>query len=397
MRLCMLLGMLLMSFHSYAQVVATLPDIKNVASGVIIDPTLQREFNTNLEDHVDSLQAHPEYHSTVWKFIIGRIFKNDSSAGRWLNAFDIDFKTFQNDDSTQASLGFSYNLNLERAWVREHNSHRTGMSFALSTQGNVAFRKEVNPNNFLVSKLSFGQFHIGGGVFIKDKTKSDEELFELRRKLTTMPIEAIRNSKEWKAINERLGLKNSWIFRYDVNAGIESNQDFSRRQYTFGLRVGGGIKSWNANDLLSRLNVLDYPFALLRSLTRFENERGVKLYGSTMPILLAGLDYVNPEKDTLRESLAGELKPFPRVNLEIGFRTIVGKAGEQTLFFNSSLRFYQELSASTAITAAQLDRFRYFTASITSSNGLFISYTYGQLPFDRKDEQVYQLGFTYTL
>lgn len=398
MRLILFLAVFMTGAQAFSQVVNTIDDVEAITSATISDSTLKDELIGELTNKVDSLKDNPEFYSKVWKFIVERITKNDSSAGRWLNELSLDFKTFQNEDSSSTSLGFSYDASLERAWIKEKNSHRNGTSVAFNAQGNVALKKEVNPNNFLTSKLALNFFHIGGGVFLKDKSKSNAELAELRQRMSAMTSrDAILASEEWKNFNDIVKLKNSWIIKYDLNGGLESNQDFSKYQNTIGVRVGGGVKSWNTNDLLSKLNIVDYPFALLRSLTGYEKEPGLCLYGSTTPLLLIGYDYVTPEKDITREKADPNLKPFPRINFELGFRTIAGKAASQTLYFNSSLRYYYEPGASKEIKSAKLDRFRYFAASLTSSSGLFISYTYGQLPFDRKNEQVYQLGFNYKL
>ena len=396
MRLILFVVAFTIMVQASCQVVNSIDEVETIAS-IIPDTVLKNDLIEGLQNKIDSIKDKPEYYNKVWKFIVERIARDDSSAGRWLNELNVDFKTFQNEDSTSTSLGFSYDLNLERAWIKEKNSVRTATSLAFSAQGNVALKKEVNPNNFLISKLAFNFFRIGGGVFLKDLSKSTEELANMRLRMSGMTSrDSILASDEWKQFNEIVKLKNSWIIKYDLNGGLESNQDFSKHQTTIGIRVGGGVKSWNQNDLLSKLNILDYPFALLRSLTGFE-KGGVLLYGSTIPVLLVGFDYVNPGEDVTREGADSELKPFPRINFELGFRTIVGKASSQILYFNSSFRYYSELGASSQIKTANLDQFRYFTASITSSSGLFISYTYGQLPFDRKNEQVYQLGFNYKL
>ncbi|MCF2518543.1 hypothetical protein [Dyadobacter sp. CY351] len=382
------------SVPTLAQPVNSVDQVKAIATQNIPNADVVDFLVTSLRNKVDSLKTNPEHYDRVWNFILEGIATDNKSAGRWLNGLNVDFKTFQNQDSTRTSLGLSYDFNLERAYINEKGSHRSGVSVSLATQGNVAIKKEVNPINFLLSKIALNFFHVGGGVFLTDESKSKSELAMIRQRLASLTTrEAILVSSEWKQFNEIVKLKNSWIVKGDLNGGLESNQDFSKVQKSIGVRLGGGVKSWNQKDLLSNLNVLDIPFALLRSLTGFE--KGFVLHGSSLPVVLAGFDYVDPQKDATREKADPARKPFPRINFEISFRTVMAKAGSQILYFNSSFRYYKELNPNQTIKASNLDRFRYYAASITSSSGLFISYTSGQLPFDRKNEQVYQLGFNY--
>jgi len=213
--------------------------------------------------------------------------------------------------------------------------------------------------------------------------------------LTEYPnVDEILKSVEWKEMNETFILKNSWIIKYDLNAGIESNQDFSKTQNTFGLRFGTGLKSWDKNNLASKLNIIDYPFELIRKITGYDGNIHT---GITIPSVLLGFDYVNPLNDTIRENIEGELKPYPRINLEIGFRTVLAEVSNQTLFFNSSFKYFKELGASSNIQNNNYSDFSYFTASLTTSSGLYASYSYGKLPFDRQNDAVYEIGFKYKI
>lgn len=370
----------------------------NIVSGQTNGRTITENYNltkNEIKERIDSLSNDPENWNNLLEFIENYVTKKDSSYGKWLSDLNLEFKTFQNQDSTMSSLGFSYDLNLERARITEKGNLRNGKSISLESKGNVAFNKLVNPYDFLNSKLSLNLFHTGGGVTIKETNNDLTYYANLRRKLATYgSVDEILKSVEWKEMNEKFILKNSWIIKYDLNAGIESNQDFSKTQNTFGLRFGTGLKSWDKNNLASKLNIIDYPFELIRKITGYDGNIHT---GITIPSVMLGFDYVNPLNDTVRENIEGELKPYPRINFEIGFRTVLTEVSNQTLYFNSSFKYFKELGASSNIQNNNYSDFSYFTASLTTSSGLYVSYSYGKLPFDRQNDAVYEIGFKYKL
>jgi hypothetical protein len=110
---------------------------------------------------------------------------------------------------------------------------------------------------------------------------------------------------------------------------------------------------------------------------------------------MAGIDMVNPDKDPYRKQLAGNLNAFPRFRFEAGFRTLVAQIDEQTIFFNADFRIYKELGADQNIKNANLDQFVYFTSSLTTNKGFFVSYSNGKLPFDAQADGIYEIGFNY--
>lgn len=370
----------------------------NVVNGQTNGRTITESYNLSkneIKERIDSLSKDPENWNRLVEFIENYVTKKDSSYGKWLNDLNLEFKTFQNQDSTKSSLGFSYDLKLERAKITEKGNLRNGKSLSFESKGNVAFNKSVNPYDFLNSKLSLNLFHTGGGVTIKETNNDLSYYANIRRKLATYEsVDEILKSAEWKEINEKFILKNSWIIKYDLNAGIESNQDFSKNQNTFGLRFGVGLKSWDKTNIASKLNIIDYPFELIRRITGYDGNIHT---GITVPSLMFGFDYVNPLNDTIRKNIEGELKPFPRMNVEIGFRTVLAEVSKQTLYFNSSFKYFKEIGASSNIKNNKYGDFSYFTASLTTSSGLYVSYSYGKLPFDRQNDAVYEIGFKYKL
>jgi hypothetical protein len=74
-------------------------------------------------------------------------------------------------------------------------------------------------------------------------------------------------------------------------------------------------------------------------------------------------------------------------------RNLIVRSGLGDVYVESDVRWYRELGAPVAIAAAGLDEFTYFVAALVSSDGPYISYSTGRLPFDDREDQVYELGF----
>jgi hypothetical protein len=119
-------------------------------------------------------------------------------------------------------------------------------------------------------------------------------------------------------------------------------------------------------------------------------------YGATIPTVQFSVDYVKPGQDIDREILTGNLNGYSRFHFETGFRTLLAQIKDQTIFFNAGFRYYKEFNAPVSVKTANLDKFSYFVASLTSSSGLFVSYSNGRLPFDAINDVVYELGFNYS-
>ncbi|MBR8534673.1 hypothetical protein KDU71_03810 [Carboxylicivirga sediminis] len=389
---------LLLSISVFSQTNNLKTDIDSAIFNSGLDSTLVNELltkNTQLFERIDSLKDDPDFYDKTWNKLVKEISDSDSTIGYWLNSLNIDFKTFQSEDSTSASLGLSYNFSIERGKLYPKEFGKNGISCAFSSVGNIAFDKKVNPTDFIDTKLSFKLYQARGGVqlSLKPDTVHQRTLKLLPVLMSHSDIIELKESKEWKEFTNIFKLDNSFLYSLSLNGGFESNQDFSKYQYAFGSTFSFSVKSWEKGTWLSRLNILDYPFALTRRLTKTDDE--LSSTGISLPIISTGIDYVIPENDTLREEFDNNLNPYFRYRLEIGFRTLVAKAVKQIIYFNAAFKYYNEIGASSTIKEASLSNYSYFTSSLTSDKGFFISYSYGRLPFDKQDNAVYQIGFNY--
>lgn len=312
----------------------------------------------------------------------------------FLRDVNLRFKTFRaNGEDGSAALGFSYSYSkdIKKHLFSQDSVSSSGISFAIKADGNVAFDRRVNPQDFLDSKLSFHFFHSHGGVTDRADTTIANRLNKLEDELTNIiDPDSLRNSPVWKEFMSTVSnrLTTQFYVDFSLRAGLESNQDFSQKQYVYGAQLGFDLKAWNRNSTLANLNIFDWPFAVIRVLTGYDKD--LSPLGSTIPTVLVGIDGVNPEDDSLRAMVEDD-SIYPRFSAEVSFKTPISKSAA----FVANFRYYKELGASSAVKTANIDEFLYFTSAVTLSNGLFVSYTTGKLPFDAKNDQVYELGFHY--
>lgn len=323
-----------------------------------------------------------------------RVLEKSASSYTFIRDLNIKPKTFQSG-SMGATLGLEYNY--DNSWTKiTHKKNALFIQdYSLAFNGNLAFKKQLNPNSFLESTFAYNGVFSWGGMphEIDDATSDKIEALEdsiLARRERHEPYMDL-----YKQVNSFITVSDQFYLGIKGKLGYETNQDFSKQQFAPGILIGLGAKGWNKNEALRYLNILDYPFAFIRLLTG--TDKTFTVYGATFPSFIAGLDYVVPGKDKERKALIGNEDPFSRLRFEAAFKTRVAHIGKSIFNFSADYRWYNELNAADAIKNSGLARSHFFVAAIESGTGLFISYTAGKLPFDRKNDQVYALGFKYDL
>ena len=343
---------------------------------------------------INGLIEDPDLYNDLWQKLVSEALDQDSTKWGFLNDLNIEFKTFQPVDSSTTSLGFYYDFDFDYVKFKEKGKSRISNSISLTAKGNVAFNKNVNPNDFLETNLNYSFSKYIGGVVAQNDEEIFKKLNEIEDKLVTLEDP---NSKEalklWDEFGSYLKMTTQYYYSIRPKFGYESNQDFSTSQFTPGLMVNLGLKAWDKNSTTSKLNIFDYPFALLRLITG--TDKKFTPYGSTFPTLGAGIDYIIPQKDQEREAILGNLDPFPRFMIESGFKTFISRVKKENIFFSANIRYYKELGAEKEIKEAKLDSHLFFVMALQSTSGFYVSYSYGKLPFDAKEDQVYSLGFNY--
>lgn len=312
---------------------------------------------------------------------------------------DIDFKIkgFEDKDG-KSGLGFSYDYTktneLTDYVYNADKNFTTGMSWVFSARGNVAFDSAINPADFLETKISIAGFRDYGGVSNTEAATAaiNSKLNQLDDAATSLEGAALlANREQVKSIVSSF-FSDQFYLDYALDAGLESNQRFTQKQWTYGAKFDLEVKGYGKNSTLGWWNIIDYPFALLRVFTGYGNTTQFKPLGSTLPTLAIGIDQVDPVDNSSREAV-GETGKFDRAKGEVYFRTPIARISSLDIFANIDYRIWQELSPSQKIKAAGIDNFNYVTFSISSSNGVFVSYSDGKLPFDIESQRIYELGW----
>lgn len=312
---------------------------------------------------------------------------------------DIDFKlkAFE-EEGVNTGLGFTYDYSktgeMERYDYDPVKKVTTGTAWSFNARGNVAFDSDTNPQDFLDTRFAVTGFRDYGGVStpaqVSDAYK--QKLNDLDDAAIDLQGEALAaNRRQVKQLMSQF-LSTQVYFSYDLNAGLESNQDLSSRQWTYGGRLVLDAKGYGRDTALGKWNLLDYPFALLRIFSGFGGTDSFEPLGYSFPTFMIGLDQVDPAENDVRKAL-GEDDTYQRFKAEIHFRTPIAASGNSIIFANLDWRYWSEIDASDAIEDAGIDDFDYLTFSITSSNGVFASYSDGRLPIDLEDSQVYEIGW----
>lgn len=145
----------------------------------------------------------------------------------------------------------------------------------------------------------------------------------------------------------------------------ETDQSFDNRQAVYGLGATyGKFAAFGANDFIA---------------------------------VDANYGRVDPKEDAERKAALGTdtLDPYYRWNLEFLYMYPLKWKAVSTIELN--YRYFRENGAPEAIKAANLDKFQLGSIRIGLQNDLFIAYSAGKLPFDRKNDNIFQIGFSYKL
>ncbi len=351
----------------------------------LLVPSEKSKFKTA----ADLLLNDPGVYNELW----GKVYNSLRETNKLVfKNLKIDFKTFQGSDSNKTSLGFSYNWDYDINRKKNTDFERSGFTAKMSVSGNVAVKTDLNPKDFQKANLVLGKYGFLGGTMNKLDKETIKKLNLIKQRLANIDDkEALAKSPLWNEVTKAMGIKNHYHYDFSLVGGWEGSQDFSKSQITYGTQIRFSAKSYSDNNPLSQYNILDYPFALIRYLTG--KDATITPYGATLPIITAGIEMVKPTKDSVRKKLLGNENQFTRFRFEAGFRTLLAEINDKKLHFNAAYRFFTELNAPAAIKTAKLNKFSYFTFSITGDDTYFVSYSYGNLPFDRSANAVYELGF----
>lgn len=271
-----------------------------------------------------------------------------------------------------------------------------GVSWTIDAKGSVAVDARKNPNNLLESGTTLHVFQGCGGVRPMDDRSGKIGEARSRSLMASASDPEFKKQRgaAWRSFEHDVAqvLRPQFFWDLQGHATLESDQQFRQKAWTYGGKLALVARDWREKSALGRFNVLDYPFAATRS---FFDKEDFAPSGRTFPSLILGIDQVDPAKDDGRLKINPRKDQFTRLRAEVSFKTRVLRWEQQNIYVHAAYRYFKEQGASALIGVAKLDRFSYFVARLDLPGRFFVSFTDGRLPFDRKSEQVYALGWAF--
>jgi len=322
-----------------------------------------------------------------------------SLAPDWLKALHLQFKTFEpssSDKSATLGVEYSYDKAVTNAKLFG-DQNPCYLTLNIKARGNVSFDKDNNPADFLQSGIHFNLWQFFGQteedpIGADGLTLSQRTFRELaQEKYKGKSGRELRATPEWQSYVRHAFDHDPLDFLYTVagNLSLESNQTFSKKQWAYGLEVHAILRVWDPNSPASKFNVFDWPFAL----TRMLGGEPFQPRGRFLPEVMVGIDLVDPAGNADRFKIDPDKSAYSRFKAEIGFRSKVVEIEGKPIWFNAGYRYFQELGASSALRAANMETQHYFVASLDLLWNVSITYSTGKLPFDLKDQQVWAVGY----
>ncbi len=328
-----------------------------------------------------------------------------------LNASLTGFSSDNDGDSY--GIKFDYHISQATSKASEYKINgqwNTSGNFEINSDGLIGVNEAENPRNQITANASLlgNLFYFGGNVGLLH----DDDFKEGTRRMSIAATDCVERvgaensrlcDREINALTKRYRdvIGRNFNVRLVANVGIETDQSFSATQVTYGGSVFLGFNSYNKQDKIKYLNILDYPAAMVRGFAGFEGD-GFAPSGLNFPTVRFAVDQVDPDDQSPRALIAGDDSNYSRLNIEAAYRSPLFKVGKtpieqingDVIYLTASYRYYRELSPSDIVRAAGLVDQRLWTVSLTGLlGGLYVSYSNGELPLDVERDNVVEIGF----
>lgn len=116
-------------------------------------------------------------------------------------------------------------------------------------------------------------------------------------------------------------------------------------------------------------------------------------------VIAIGYGRVDPSQDSDREAvLTGTLDDYDRAELEAHWQVNIGGVGPESFKLSSfevNYRYFQEIDAESVIKDADLDDYRLLTFLLRVNKDWSVAYSSGELPFNRRDDRIFKVGYTF--
>ena len=329
------------------------------------------------------------------KFPFLELSYSDTESGSNENGFILGYdwkKDWNNYDYVRGSNDKNYGATIYRA--------------SLYAKGNHGLGNVTNPNNKSEAGFSINLSQAGFGRLKKQLTRDESD--QLQKCIGRIAVDDPDLDVKLKACSEKYKVievfeanheqEYQWVYGIDAHAKMEGDGDYSQKHYVFGVEVIGTFNP-PVGSVLSRLNILDWPFIVTRKAFGGDDK-----FHPDWPLLRAGVQSVKVEENDPREDVAPDDDSFIRYYGEMVFTTNVCAINGKTVKFNTAYEFYREVDADSRIKSAGLDDFGYFSVSlqapvslltekVSDRNMFFIRFTDGELPFDRRSTRAFTIGW----
>lgn len=310
------------------------------------------------------------------------VMKNSSDLKQFVNDANLKFTTVSGDSGNESSLGISWDYsrtsNLGYG-ISEDTVPESEAVLSFNTRGMVAFDSNANPSDLSSANVDLSWVFRRGGIVGHPSPEVEAKMDRAFREWQDSDCEDQTRLSEYSSLAlSQLG--DEFYGKIGANLGFETDQSFDNYQWTFGAQMYLDVKGWNTASQLSRCNIFDYPAALLRWILPGVDDSFTPR-GSTIPTVILGLDYVDP-MEAGSKVRGGDERGFFRFKAEAATRSPIAEVLGETIFLEGSLRFFQELGASSAIEALGQDQQLLATVALVTAKGWYVSYSTGELPFD---------------
>lgn len=300
-------------------------------------------------------------------------------------------------DSAVFGLAYDYNKSVQNKTLNQDSINPAGLSFNIFAKGTIAENANKNPNNFLESGIKLHFFQAIGGmtpVLITDKSELDAR-DAAKTAAAKIKSKDFRNDPVWINSGRAIMQYCRPQFSYDIalQGSLESDQTFDNKQWSYGGQVALTYQDWQNDSAYNWFNVIDVPFAFIRSFTMEGDRLTLKPSGQAFPVLIGGVDMVHPKDNITRLKVDPNQAAYPRFRAEVGFKTQVTRLSGTDIWLSADYRYFREINASSLIRTAGLDEFNYFVVRLDLPARFNVSYSTGKLPLDRSSAQMYAIGY----
>jgi hypothetical protein len=311
-------------------------------------------------------------------------------ARRFIGSLNLNFINVQQGDDQGLALGYDWRRDLLRSPHKQGSPHG-GVHSALEARGQIVPSNADNPEDFNSFGAHASLFYGAGGSATPSL---------MRSKLAGIAdsVAAYANTETYLGspsyLNLMAGLWDSLSTQYYFTGGVEaryeSDQGGESTQWATGVRLGFDLKVWNPRRRGARLNVFDWPAALVRLATGTDS--AFTPSGAAIPTLSILLHRVTPGSNAVRDSLLN-LEPFNRLAFELRWRTKLSSVPQGPLWLTAEIRHHLEVAADPAISDAGQHRFSRVHLQVETPQGLTFSWAKGTLPFTQDDGDRWGVGF----